>query len=521
MGGAASPETDRPDLREGVPLATLTEGRLLVGRVGDENVLLVRRGEEILAIGARCTHYGGPLGEGVVTGDTVRCPLHHACFSLRTGEALTAPAFDPVPCWRVDREGDKVFVREKRTAPTAGGGTASAGMGTASAGRDAAPASVVIVGGGAAGFAAAVTLRREGYTGPVTMISADADAPYDRPNLSKDFLTGTMQADWLPLQAAEWYASHDIALLTGTRVTAIDPKERRLTLDRGAPRSWGALLLATGAEPIRPPIPGIDGPHVFFLRSLADASAILAGLAGARRAVVIGAGFIGLEAAAILRGRGLEVHVVSPDRLPLERVMGEVIARFLRRLHEERGVVFHPGETVTRIDGRAVALSGGAALDADVILVGVGVRPATGLAEQAGLAVDRGIVVNEFLETSTPGIFAAGDAARYPDPRSGDRVRIEHWVVAERQGQTAARNLLGRRERFDAVPFFWTQQYDTTVRYVGHAERWDATRVEGNFEGPVESVAGVVSYLRAGRRLAVATVGRDRDSLTAEVELGG
>ncbi len=516
MGGSSASDPDRPDLRLGVPVSALPEGGAFVGRVGDDKVLLVRRGAEILAVGARCTHYGGPLGDGVVSGDTVRCPLHHACFSLRTGEALAAPAFDPIPCWRVDREADMVFVREKMTpaAERTGGGTGS------SAGA-APPVSVVIVGGGAAGFAAAEMLRREGYAGPVTMITADPEAPYDRPNLSKDYLTGEMQADWLPLQPAEFYAGRKIDLLLGTRVTAIDTAARQVRLDHGAPRSFGALLLATGADPIRPPIPGADGARVFYLRTLADSAAIVARAKEARRIVVVGAGFIGLEAAAILRGRGMTVDVVAPDRLPLERVMGAAVGGFVRRLHEAHGVTFHLGETVTRIDERAVTLSGGSTLPADLVLMGVGVRPSTALAETAGLAVDRGVVVNQYLETSADGIFAAGDVARYPDPRTGERVRIEHWVVAQRQGQTAARNILGRREPFDAAPFFWTQQYDVTLRYVGHAGTWDEMRVEGNFDGPPDGVAGAVSYLRAGRRLAVATVGRDRDSLVAGIELGG
>jgi len=515
MGGAASSEPDRPDLQLGVPFSALPEGGLFVGRVGDEKVLLVRRGEEILAVGARCTHYGGPLGDGVIDGDTVRCPLHHACFSLRTGEALAAPAFDPIPCWRVDREGDKVFVREKTTTAARTGG------GTGVSGGAAPPASVVIVGGGAAGFAAAEMLRREGYAGPVTLITADSDAPYDRPNLSKDYLTGEMQADWLPLQSAEFYTGRKIDLLLGTRVTAIDVAGRRVRLDRGEPRSFGALLLATGADPIRPPIPGADGARVFFLRTLADSAAIVARAKEARRVVIVGAGFIGLEAAAVLRGRGMTVDVVAPDRLPLERVMGAAVGGFVRRLHEAHGVTFHLGETVTQIDDRAVTLRGGSSLEADLVLVGVGVRPAIGLAEKAALTVDRGIVVDEFLETSAAGIFAAGDVARFPDPRTGERVRIEHWVVAQRQGQTAARNILGRRERFASAPFFWTQQYDVTLRYVGHAETWDEVRVDGSFEGPPESVAAAVSYLRGGRRLAVATVGRNRDSLIAGIELGG
>jgi NADPH-dependent 2,4-dienoyl-CoA reductase/sulfur reductase-like enzyme len=218
---------------------------------------------------------------------------------------------------------------------------------------------------------------------------------------------------------------------------------------------------------------------------------------------------------ASLRALNVVIDVVARETLPLERVMGEDIGRFVRSLHEARGVRFHLGETVTAIAGRTVSLSGGGALDADFVVMGVGVRPSTALAEAAGLALDRGIVVDQYLETSAPGIFAAGDVARWPDPHTGERIRVEHWVVAERQGQVAARNMLGRRESFDAVPFFWSQHYDVSIKYVGHAERWDAVHIDGS----VDARDCSVTYSRGARRLAVVTVARDRESLAAEAQL--
>ena len=493
-----------PDLTKGVAVQEIPESGMVLGRVGDDDVLLARSGDRFYAVGAHCTHYRGPLAEGLVVDDTVRCPLHHSCFSLRTGEALRAPALDPIACWRVARENDVVFVREKIESPRQ----------TTAVRLSHNPPSVVIVGGGGAGLAAADMLRREGYDGPVTMISADSDAPVDRPNLSKDYLAGEAQEDWMPLWPAETYKERRIDLVLRRRVSSIDPRSRTLLLDDGSRREFGALLIATGADPVPLPIQGADPSQVLYLRSFADSRAIIEKAKSAKRVVVVGASFIGLEVAASLRTRKIAVDVVGHESVPLERVMGVEVGRLVKSLHESHGVVFHLGQTVASAAGRSVTLSGGGTLDADFIVAGVGVRPSIALAEQAGLAMDRGIAVNEFLETSAPGIFAAGDVARWPDPHTGSKIRVEHWVVAERQGQVAARNMLGRRERFDAVPFFWSQHYDVTIKYIGHAERWDSVQIDGSLNAHDCSV----SYVLGGRKLALATISRDRESLTVEAE---
>ena len=498
MGGSS--ELSGPNLTEGIPAADLADGQLLVGHAQGEAVLLARRGAEVFAVGATCTHYGGPLAEGLLVGDTVRCPWHHACFSLRSGQALAAPALNPLACWDVEQRGERLYVLGRRQQrPEAV--TVHSGL-----------ASVVIVGGGAAGLAAAEAMRQQGYMGRLTLLSADAAPPVDRPNLSKDYLAGTAPEEWIPLRSPEFFEQQQINLLLETRVARIDVEGKRVITEAGVSFDYDALLLATGAEPVRLAVAGADLPHVHYLRSLADSRAIIAELGHTKRAVVVGSGFIGLEVAASLRARGLDVHVVSPDARPLEKVLGPELGDFIRALHEELGVVFHLGQQLRAIDSAQVTLADGSSIAADLVIVGIGVRPSVALAEAAGLRTEHGVLVNELLETSVPGIFAAGDIARWPDPHSGEHIRVEHWVVAQRQGQIAARNLLGQRHPCDFVPFFWSQHYDVSICYVGHAVGWDQLEIDGS----IAARDCRVTFRRGERTLAVVTINRDLESLKAE-----
>jgi len=492
-----------PDLILGVELSEFT-GETLLGHVGDEDVLLVRSGSDIFAIDAHCSHYHGPLAEGLVVGESIRCPWHHACFDLRTGEAVRAPALNPLAVWQVEQHGNRIVVRQKRPQPKPRGKTPAES-----------PSKIVIVGGGAASFAAAEMLRRQEYRGSIVTLSNDAAPPVDRPNLSKDYLAGSAPEDWLPLRPDSFYAEVGIELRLNTEVASIDTKARKVIIAGGGTVSYDRLLLATGAEPVRLPIPGADQRHVHVLRTLADCRAIIESAKSARRAVVIGASFIGLEVAASLRARNLEVHIVGLEARPMERVLGPEMGDFIRVLHEEHGVIFHLGDTVAAIDGKRATLKSGGVLEAELVVVGVGVRPRLALAERAGLALDRGVAVNAYLETSVPGIYAAGDIARWPDPHSRENIRVEHWVVAERQGQTAALNMLGQKEAFDAVPFFWSQHYDVPINYVGHAETWDEIAIDGD----IAAKDCMLQYKRQGRVLAAASIYRDLASLKAELQM--
>jgi NADPH-dependent 2,4-dienoyl-CoA reductase/sulfur reductase-like enzyme/nitrite reductase/ring-hydroxylating ferredoxin subunit len=505
--GSTQPDDIGPDLATGISIESLSDGDMLLGHVDKDPVLLARRGDKFFAVDAACSHYGGPLTQGLMVGETVRCPWHHACFSLRTGEALHPPALSPLACWTVEQRDNMVVVRQRTKKPP--GPKRSPGAARA----DESPDKIVIIGGGAAGFAAAERLRREQWQGSIVMLSDDDAVPVDRPNLSKDYLAGSAPEDWIPLRPDSYYPENDIELRLNVNVTDIDVRAGQVALSNGDKIPYDRLLLATGAEPVRLTIPGADLPHVRVLRSLADCRTIIKLATTARQVVVLGASFIGLEVAAALRARGIEVHVVAPDKRPMERILGPQMGDFVRALHEEHGVVFHLEDTAGAIEANRIMLKSGQALTADLVVAGVGVRPRTQLAERAGIALDRGVLVDSYLKTSVPQIFAAGDIARWPDPHSGANIRVEHWVVAEREGQTAALNMLGRREQFTAVPFFWSQHYDVPINYVGHAEQWDDLTIDGD----IAARDCLLSYKSKGRLLAVASIYRDLESLKTEL----
>ena len=515
-----SDELTGPDLTQGLEISSIRPGQLIAGHAFGEPVLLVHVEPNWFAVGSKCTHYGGPLAEGVLVSETIRCPWHHACFELHNGAASRAPALNDLPTYDVAIESNIVRVTRKRDHGQVKGEAHRALVSClpervlfeekAAFG----PESVVIIGGGAAGNACAEMLRREGYRGPVTIVDPDSDAPYDRPNLSKDYLAGNAPEEWLPLHPREFYAAQHIEILSGVEATEIDIASKTISLSDGSRRQYGCLLIATGATPIRLDIPG--GDRISYLRSLADCRAIIGKLGAAKTALVIGASFIGLEVAASLVTRGLKVSVVGLETLPLERVLGPELGSLVKNVHEQQGVTFFLGRKVTAIEEQVVVLDDGTRLEADLVVAGVGVRPNLKLAESAGLMLDNGLAVNEFLETSASGVFAAGDVARWPDAYSDLRLRIEHWVVAERQGQVVARNMLGARDRFDDIPFFWSAHYDKlSIQYIGHVERWDTIRIDGD----VAKMDCAVSYMVGAKRRAMATINRDHENLETEVEL--
>jgi NADPH-dependent 2,4-dienoyl-CoA reductase/sulfur reductase-like enzyme/nitrite reductase/ring-hydroxylating ferredoxin subunit len=478
--------------------SALKEARPVAAVLEDRKLLLVRLEGKIYACGNECSHYKGPLTEGLLAGHIVTCPWHNARFDVRDGRMVSPPALNDIPSYEVKLEAGQVWARPK-------GGTAIE-MPPGSDGR-----TFVIVGAGAAGNAAAETLRREGFSGRIVLINPETHGPYDRTMLSKDYLSGEAPAKWLPLRGEKFYNRLQIELRTGTRVVSLDPRSRTLGLADGGKLQGDRLLLATGGVALRLGIPGSELPGCFTLRSLQDADALIAGLAQAEKVVLVGGSFIALEAASSLRHRGLEVHVVAPESVPLVRVFGEQIGRRLLRQHESQGVRFHLGRTAARIEGddrvRQVELSDGRQLAADAVLIGVGVRPAVEFLAGSGLAEAGAVPVDARQQTAAEGIYAAGDIALLKDPASGPPRRIEHWVEAERQGRHAARAMLGKGPLPREAPFFWTRQHGQSIRYAGHAPAWDRVVFRGN----PEAESFLAGFYAGGVLKAVAGVGLARE----------
>jgi apoptosis-inducing factor 3 len=464
--------------------------------VNKKKILLVRQDNEITALGATCPHAGAPLAEGVLVDGQIICPWHKAAFCTRTGKRIDPPAVDDLEVFSINvQDGNIVLIpaRAPEVAP-----------------RNAEDARhFIVLGAGAAGFSAAQTLRESGFNGAVTLISSEADLPYDRTILSKYVLAGQAAGEKSPLQDDDFYKTKKIKRYKA-EVLDLDPEKRRITLSDGQTLTYDAALIATGGMVIPPPFSGGNLTNVFTLRSQTDAQQIVQAAARSRRAVVIGASFIGMEAAAALRERGLDVTVVAMERAPFERPLGADIGNVYRQIHEEKGVAFRFGAYVERIHGEtkvdAVILKDGERLEADLVVAGLGVRPATNFVKAMTREDDHALIVDEHLRISSE-LYAAGDAAAFPLYGDGPLVRIEHWRLAEQQGRLAARNMLGFNETFVAVPYFWTIQYMIKLDYVGHATGEDELVIRGDL-GERRFIA---YYLRDGVVAAAAGMDQEQD----------
>jgi NADPH-dependent 2,4-dienoyl-CoA reductase/sulfur reductase-like enzyme/nitrite reductase/ring-hydroxylating ferredoxin subunit len=493
-------------------LSEIKSGEMKEVTVGETKVLLARVEDKCYAIAANCTHYGAPLAEGALVGDRIICPWHHACFHAATGDLEDPPALDALPNFPVRIEGDDVFVDlpvepSDRRVPSMARPDAKADNRV-----------FAILGAGAAGYTAAQTLREDGFKGRIVMISREDRLPYDRPNLSKDYLQGHAQPEWMPLRPSEFFIEHGIELIQGRDVASVNAADKSLTFDDGETIAFDSLLVATGGTPRRLELPGSNLKNIFVFRSFDDADAIIGSAEGAKNAVVVGASFIGMETASSLRQRGIEVTVVAPDSVPFEKTLGADIGRLFRKVHEDNGVRFKLETGVKEFRGSGavseVVLDSGEAVAAELVIAGVGVSPATGFLKGIDLHSDGGAIADKHLKIAD-GIYAAGDIAHFPDPRTGQSIRIEHWRTAMQQGRTAAHNMAGIRTAFIAVPFFWTNQFDLTLNYIGHTRGWDEIVIDGN----VDERDFVAYYIREFRVLAVAGVNRDRELAYLEEQM--
>lgn len=492
--------------RVGKAESLLTDGEMTRLELESKPVVIVRAEGQYYAFGGNCPHYGAPLNEGVLRGHTLMCPWHHACFDVRTAERLEPPSLNDLARYPARIEDGDVLVtlpNDNERQPQ--------GRRDPDDGRH-----FVIIGGGAVGNSAAEELRRQGYFGAITIFSSVDTTPVDRPNLSKDYLAGSAQPDWIPLRDKKWYADRDIDLRLDITVTGLDTADHTITLENGEALHYHKLLLATGGVPrTLDKLPGGDLANIFTLRSLADADRILKQVKEKARVVVIGASFIGMEVATSLaKGQKLNVTVVDMIELPFQKVLGDRIGKLFQSEHEANGVKFRLGAQIEAFEGERGKVSGvrfkdGDVFPADFVVVGVGVRPATDFLKSSGIALnekDGAVIVNQRLQTSDPDVFAAGDIARYETPEG--RQRIEHWRTAQQHGIVAARNLLGYGDNVnDRVPFFWTNQWKISLRYVGHADQWDEIIYRGN----VEEKDFIAFYVKDGRLKAAAGVKHDRE----------
>lgn len=477
------------DLKEGVPLPVTVDGK---------KVMLLCLNGKIHACGNECSHYGAPLTDGVLYGSEITCPWHNARFDATSGRMTAAPALNDLPHYEAKREEGSVYIRP--------GGSHRIEMPEGEDDR-----TFVIIGAGASGNAAAEALRRERFSGKILMITAEQDLPYDRTMLSKDFLSGEAPAKWLPLRSEKFYGRLKIDLLTDHRVVSLDPVKRKITFHNGKSIVGDRILIATGGVPRTLNIKGSELEGVHYLRSLADCTSIISELEHVDQVAVLGASFIGLEVAAALRQRDIPVHVIAPVNIPLAHVFGEDIGRKIEQIHRENGVQFHLERRAAEIRGdgriREVLLDDGTLIKADLLVIGVGIIPAVDFLAESGIVEDGAVPVDDRFQTKREAVFASGDIAAVPDRLSGGMRRVEHWVEAERQGQHAARAMLGSSEPYSEIPFFWARQFGISVRYLGYAPKFDKIVFRGN----KDSEKFIAGYYEEGVLRAVSSIGMAKD----------
>ncbi|MFA5183449.1 MAG: FAD-dependent oxidoreductase, partial [Syntrophales bacterium] len=455
----------------------LQDGEMKEVLVGETKVLLTRIKGKFHAIGGICTHYGGHLAEGALCGERVYCPWHQSAFNVISGDLEEVPGLDAVPRFEVRVEGENVIVQvaegasDRRTMP----------MAKLDPQKD--KRTFVILGAGGAAIAAAETLRQDGFQGQIVMISKDSSLPYDRPEVSKGYLKGDSPKEGMLWRSSDFYQEHDIRVLLSREVTEVDANARTAKFRDGSSLKYDTLLLATGGIARHLRVRGERLANIFTLRSMDDADRIVAAAANSVHTVCVGGSFIAMEVAQSLVKRGVNVTVVAASSLPFKYTLGPEIGQMWQQIHEEHGVSFRMGARVARFDGeifvRTVVLDDGTQLEADMVVVGIGSEPATNFLKGVHLNVGGTITVDQYMRVME-GLFAAGDIARFPDWRTGELIRIEHWRLAMQLGRIAAHNMAGKKVAYTGVPFFWTDQFDNMMQYVGYVSGWDEIIYQGS-----------------------------------------
>ena len=487
----------------------LKNGEMKAFNVNNVDILLSKIDDKFYAVAAFCTHYGAPLEEGVLNGKRIVCPWHHACFHAKSGDLLEPPARDALPSYEVEIENNDVIVKLPEEIES----NRLSEMANHDSEKES--RAYVILGAGAAGNAAAQALREDGFQGHIVMITYENRGPYDRPNLSKDYLQGEADPEWMPLRGEEFYSDNDIELQLNKTVSQINAEDKYITFSSGDTLNYDKLLIASGGIPRRLNLTGSELNNVFALRNFDDADAIIKASEGASSAVIIGASFIGMETADSLRHRKIDVTVIAPEATPLEHIFGSEIGKLFKQLHEENGVKFKLNHTISKLEGdrsvRAVILDNGERIEADLVIVGIGVKPATDFIKNIDLESDSSIRVDQYFHVGND-IYSAGDIATFPYWYSGSDIRIEHWRTAEQQGRIAAHNMAGKKAAYQSIPFFWTVQAGITLRYVGHAKEWDEIVVNGN----ILDKNFIAFYIKNKKVQAAAGCNRNREMAAIE-----
>lgn len=486
-----------------MPVADLEKGQMKIFEIEDHRVLLVNVDGELSAVSGTCPHYGAPLEQGVLSKDTLICPWHHACFNARSGELQEPPALDNLYQYKLTIENEKVYVQ----LPDEDISTELPKLEDQGASDN---RNFVIIGGGAAGYAAAQALRESGFRGTISMISKEQDNPYDRPSLSKTYLQDPESESYLPLRPDEFYQKYQIDRLYGKRVTNLDLQNKALNLHNGQVIHYDKLLIATGGIPRQLEVPGKELEKIFTLRSYHDSKSILEAAEKVEKITVVGSSFIGMEVAFSLLQHGKQVTVISPDEVPFAKTFGKEIGAVFKKQHEQKGTTFITQTKVVSFSGEnqvnKVILDNGEEVPTEMVVIGIGVDPATDFVKGLTVLPDKSIQVDEYLKAAD-NVYAAGDIATYPDWRTGESARVEHWRVALQQGRIAGRNMAGHQEKYTSTPFFWTRQADISLGYVGFARDWDELVIEGN----LQEQDFLAYYIQNNQLLAVAGNKRSKE----------